>query len=65
MIQKWDEWLVYQRVTLPSKETLTGWRKRGDNNFIQSSKEKCNLWRNTPRHKYMLGANQLENRCAE
>lgn len=29
--------------------------KWGDNNLIQSSKGKCNLWRNNPTHKYMLG----------
>ncbi|TRZ07571.1 hypothetical protein HGM15179_019536 [Zosterops borbonicus] len=63
-----EEWIVFQRVVLPSRGTLTGCRNGLAEILFNPNKEKCkvlHLGRNSPIDKYMLGATQLKNCFAE
>jgi len=57
--QYWDEWLMHERVVLPSRGTWTGWRNGLTELQRPASGEE------QPQHQYMLGANRLESSFAE
>ncbi|KAK4830764.1 hypothetical protein QYF61_013253 [Mycteria americana] len=67
----WEEWLICQRVVLPSRETSTGWRNGLSATSCQTNPTnmgKCrvpHLGRKKPMHQYMLEANQLESSFAQ
>jgi len=69
VMQNWQEWLIHQRVILPSRGTLTDWRNRMTE--ISTGKfntEKCkvlHLGRNSAMNQYKLEATQLESSFAQ
>ncbi|GAB0208906.1 mitochondrial enolase superfamily member 1 [Grus japonensis] len=68
MTQNWEERLIGQRLILPSRGTLTGWRNGQAGASCSSTKGKCkvlHLERNNPMHQDMLGTAQLESSLAE
>lgn len=65
--QDWEEWLIHQRVMLPSRGTPTGW-KMGQQELHEIQKVKCkilHLGDNSLTQQYIPWATQLERSFSE
>ncbi|KAK4828161.1 hypothetical protein QYF61_024076, partial [Mycteria americana] len=67
MTQKWEEWLIRQRVMLPCRDLnrLKKWADRNLMQFIKGKYKVLHLRRNNCRHWYMQGTDWLESSFSE
>lgn len=66
MTPNWEKWLIHQKIVLPCRGTLIGWRNGLTQTSGSSKKASAKpLGRSNPTHQYMWGATYLERHLTE